>query len=972
MTEKENQEKQDLIKSKNEILNLNKRKLEDTIFFLAEDIKEYQRKLKLLGQESKSVDELGKKILSKLSENNHEIIQAILNKKKRTNDELIIIKTFLSTMKYLSSMIKILDIDKILFSLSIYLKMEKKEKDTVLFRFGNKGTKFYILLSGQVTILILKETYVKICFMKYLMHLIMLKNLGEDEMVKKIITANYQNRVHLDEKSFDDLFQKISTMGNKIIEKKNKNKKKDEESKDEEESEKESNEDIKDIKEIKKEKGNEKFDEIPNKRFKTLQLNYLVSNFNGLLNSKNYKYVKTTFKNGIRDNYDFPAVKRVSSKQRVARKSVIQSSNYPSNFPFFHEEDEIQGIVSYYVFLKESLGNIKKKKFSIPDYIEDTYLYSSYSKKIDETLYIDKERYIIYKYHDIVQKSKGDTFGELALQHEDSKRTATIIANTDCILGYLSKSAYENCLSEIELKRRKNEVNFIMSFAIFDQMNWVSFENKYFNFFKREFYSQYQTMIKQGEIIKKIFFIMDGQFEITTSLTPGDIFKLIRQKRKEALSKYKFKLNKNRNKLRLSICNNKDIIGLTDCCFIGENEEISFINVTCISTKSIVFTLDKAILDGLRKKIPEINRNLKEIINKREKVMVDRLISILNIIINKRKFFLSNKLGKNKSKNKSPKYPKKFDLRSKIPSLNIKKGNNDNIKQELTLSNRKRLYSANYREKRLSSKISFNKKQSEDETIINNSPKIKSYFSSKDALYKIKMNSEKLTLTQNFGTISIDNNSNTKRTNSKIYLKNPLQIEDINNKENIKNDYPPINEMKNRKYDKVFNWMYDVMNNISERKNTNFKENDNNKTRIKENLTREIDEDKEEKKNYTNTIILENSKKFFQNDSFSLINDKRHIKYSKLDKNNKLNIQKEFELISQNNINKKNSRSINKSSFISMNEEDKINENKNNISAFKKKLKMKNSNESFLKQILGNRYRDTDDEFIFFYLLLKY
>ena len=66
------------------------------------------------------------------------------------------------------------------------------------------------------------------------------------------------------------------------------------------------------------------------------------------------------------------------------------------------------------------------------------------------------------------------------MQHEDSKRTATIIANTDCILGYLSKSAYENCLSEIELKRRKNEVNFIMSFAIFDQMNWVSFENKYF------------------------------------------------------------------------------------------------------------------------------------------------------------------------------------------------------------------------------------------------------------------------------------------------------------------------------------------------------------------------------------------------------------------------------------------------------------------------------------------------------------
>ena len=33
------------------------------------------------------------------------------------------------------------------------------------------------------------------------------------------------------------------------------------------------------------------------KRTKTLQLNYLVSNYNGLLNSKDYKYVKTNFKN---------------------------------------------------------------------------------------------------------------------------------------------------------------------------------------------------------------------------------------------------------------------------------------------------------------------------------------------------------------------------------------------------------------------------------------------------------------------------------------------------------------------------------------------------------------------------------------------------------------------------------------------------------------------------------------------------
>ena len=196
--EKDKVDKKGIVKTRSEAANANKKKLEDMIINLSEDIREYQRKSKLLGHQNKIVENLGKKVSLKLSENNYEIIQFILNKKKRSNDELNIIKTFLSTMKYLSSMIKILDIDKILYSLSIYLKMERKSKDSILFRFGNKGKKFYILLSGQVTILILKETFVKISFMKFIMHLIMLKILGEDETVKKIIIANHQNRHHLE------------------------------------------------------------------------------------------------------------------------------------------------------------------------------------------------------------------------------------------------------------------------------------------------------------------------------------------------------------------------------------------------------------------------------------------------------------------------------------------------------------------------------------------------------------------------------------------------------------------------------------------------------------------------------------------------------------------------------------------------------------------------------------------------------
>jgi hypothetical protein len=183
--------------------------MEDVILNLSEDIREYQRKLKLLGPQNKTVQVINKRILSKLSENNYEIIQTILNKKKRSNEELIIIKTFLSTMKYLSSMIKIIDTDKILYSLSIYLKMESKNKDSVLFRYGNKGRKFYILLSGQVTILILKETKVQMTFLRYFMHLLQLKMMKEEELLKKTIVANKNFKYKLDERTFDSFYEKL-------------------------------------------------------------------------------------------------------------------------------------------------------------------------------------------------------------------------------------------------------------------------------------------------------------------------------------------------------------------------------------------------------------------------------------------------------------------------------------------------------------------------------------------------------------------------------------------------------------------------------------------------------------------------------------------------------------------------------------------------------------------------------------------
>ena len=945
-------EKHDLKKSKNEIFNTYRRKMEDVILSLSEDMKEYQRKLKLLGPQNKIVQVVNKRILSKLSENNYEIIQLILNKKKRTNDDLNIVKTFLSTMKYLSSMIKILDIDKILFSLSMYLKMEKKSKDSILFRFGSIGRKFYILLSGQVTILILKETSVEISFMKFIMHLIMLKILGEDETVKKIIIANHRNKNHLDENTFNNLYERVSLMGIKKIEKKNKNKKIEVEVNEEEEEESE-NESIEDIKiKTKKEKS-----DIDNKNQKTLQLNYLVSNFNGFLNSKNYRYKKTSFKNENMENYDLPKVKRPSNKSSIkaSRKSVVFHKNdYMQDFPFFHKEDEINELVSYYVYLIDTIGNIKKHKFSVSNYIQDTYINSSYEKKLSEKYDIDKEKYIIYKYLEISQKNKGETFGELALQHEDSKRTATIITNTDCILGYLSKSAYQTCLSEIELKRRKNEVNFIMSFAIFDQMNWISFENKYFNYFKREYFSHMEQIIQQGDEIKKIFFIMSGQFEITTSLSIGEIYRIIKQKRNDALDNYNIRLNKNKYKIRLSICNNKDIVGLNDCCYNKNNgEEVSFVNVTCISSNSVVFTLDKNILNGLKNKISEINDNLIEIINRREKVVVDRLITNFNTLLKKREIDIKEKLGILPTTNKSMTSKKKLIIGKDSLVNKFKKENNEIIINGDKLPpNMRRLYSANYKQIRPLSKNSYINKKSSDETMImNNSNRIKSTtMSSKNGISKL--NSEKINLTNNYASLSINKDSNTM---FKGNLQKQTSKIDEDNKGNINNIYPYINNMASNEYNKLSNFG-ENMNNISEKQKSNYM-NEENRKKTEGYINNNKDGNKINKYQQTD------SNKLFENESLILINKDNIMIKNKI--SNKLSRKKNINFFTQDNNNIINEKFIKNTSLKSNNEENKINNNDYFVPIEKNRFKAKLiSNESYLKQILGNRYRSEDDEFI--------
>ena len=607
---------------------------EEFEIYIKDLVKDLKKQEKEKSKEKDKNKEEEKKIIVKKI--NFNIVQYILKKRKRTKDELLVLKYFLSEMDFLSLIKADIAKDKLLFSLSKFLKLEKKPQNSIIFRYGNKGNKFYIVFSGELSVLILKETKVQISYLRYFMHLIILKLLKEDDLLYKIISSNFgSNKVNKDE--FDFYFENINKFVNKYFGKfSNKNR----------------------YFIFKENICSNKL--LNNKLTVSQNISYtdILNDLDIILDSdcssgeeeneeeedeENQK--ESEFNDEEYERNKSKSIKKAKRKE-IFKKNPIMLKIYNINKNLNYEEilinqmeiKKLKFIVIYFIFCREFI--LSKKQFSsIHEYINYTYLNSPMHLSIDfDNIYKEKEIFNLYYYFEITKKSKGDTFGELALQHSDNKRTGTIYAVSDTVLGYLSKADYDLSISTIELKKRKKDVNFIMSFSIFRQMNWYVFENRYFNFFKKETIIKGEKIMAQGQKNSKLFFIVDGQFEVTTSMSLKKLYSFLRLKMGKNFDLVQGPLKGN-NKIytfRICIGYNKDLLGLKDCYFYND---ISFIDATCISIKSTVFSVDISILNELREKNPEIGIDLKKFMDKKKEIMIERLKNIYYKTLKFMKYF---------------------------------------------------------------------------------------------------------------------------------------------------------------------------------------------------------------------------------------------------------------------------------------------------------------------------------------------
>ena len=166
---------------------------------------------KYIKQKSLNTVKVNNKLMEKFSHRNSEIIPVLNNrinplkncilalsfaKDMRINNPTLInsIESYLKTlpgfMNIISSEQSKYTMEEKIKQIAINMKYEYYNKNTVMFKYGEKGDKFYIILKGKVGFLIPKKVKYNLNEEEYLVNLLKLYQNGEHEIVKNILRIN--------------------------------------------------------------------------------------------------------------------------------------------------------------------------------------------------------------------------------------------------------------------------------------------------------------------------------------------------------------------------------------------------------------------------------------------------------------------------------------------------------------------------------------------------------------------------------------------------------------------------------------------------------------------------------------------------------------------------------------------------------------------------------------------------------------
>lgn len=226
----------------------------------------------------------------------------------------------------------------------------------------------------------------------------------------------------------------------------------------------------------------------------------------------------------------------------------------------------------------------------------------------------------IFCYHNIITLAEGNFFGEVAIENDDSLRTASIFVNEKTTFGTLDSTSYKSSIRVVQQKIKREHTLFILSFGLFGEMGYQFFVTKLWNYFTFKYYKQGDFLFKENEDRKKIYFLFSGELKLHCELGKNrikSIIEYLKGKRVKVIDED----SKKREVINITNIKERDIFSV-DECNIGKKY---FCNCEVVSKYIAVFAIEIKILEKLTNKFPDIKTCYTCISNKKKKIMRNRL-----------------------------------------------------------------------------------------------------------------------------------------------------------------------------------------------------------------------------------------------------------------------------------------------------------------------------------------------------------
>ena len=396
---------------------------------------------------------------------------------------------------------------------------DKFSKNRIVVKFGDEGKKFFLILKGEVQVILPTKKNVVMQQREFKRYLLLLYIYKEYEMLKLVIK---DNKITDSNMNFNpsNLF-------------------------------------------------------FPDENSNTSNTNTISANNNNVSNNiseednkvnNNYYYGYKDFKLGFNRR-----------KSIMANKNSIkigENNNEKSKFKEIKRIKLLKKLMNYYLNPEEIAYYEKTKNINLKEVDDGIYItpvnyitritdYSNFNIKVysnendpDSDFSVNDDlraNYFIYEYKKLIELQTGDIFGDLALTGNNIKRTASIVSIDECHFACLTRELYSAFIEKGNERIRNNKINYLLSINILKSFPRFILEKKLFNHFAFKNFIRDKYLLKTNEISNDIIFLKDGIFEVSFTGKLGDLTKLINL----FYNEYNFLANKReREELDENIINN--------------------------------------------------------------------------------------------------------------------------------------------------------------------------------------------------------------------------------------------------------------------------------------------------------------------------------------------------------------------------------------------------------------------------------